>query len=887
MAEQKAVFNIDEITKQFKKGMEKNAKAVVDTAKASMMENAKDAAAAIKSIQDAQLKDLEKYAVRAAEINKQLADLRKAKGPAAESAKTFLRTERKTNEQQAQSIVREQLIGKKAARVRREIEHDDYKQTKDILSKEKRLYDDDFREAKDVQKRREKVKKEEMAKEKAMAKEAEKIQKYKYDSDYKEARDHNKKLDRETKETTKKKEKDKKDAYSLEHREAIHFNRQFDKTKKDAERKSERDAKLATRKQRDEKRNEMKESMHDAVLFHSALGAIAGPLPGGGIAMAGAYGYSSTSQRWKQGSIKRGEGKIGQAVAGMAGGVGGAAIMAGLAGLSMAVGGAVSGSQEEEVGSRSLARAYGGDPRKGNRAFRMGAGYGMTNNEAAPFTLQALQATRGQGGIDSVLRAQQGMGAGGEMAGLAGALTQGGAFGKSGAGIDETLKRALIDIFATGVAQGFENGNVAETMANATAAANERALGVIVKSSMVTEFSALQASLYNASGKDARFQGSAGAGAMQAYNNMVQGKGSPLSMGLALAANDVGKKGVALAKADAEAGLWGVRPSEEEAAEREISQAESGGAKLTDEQKKAIYAKYRTTGAQRFKKSLAQARKASGGKLAGTQLFLMGSQGMGAGFARATAKLKDSEITDERLKAEEEKHKTKGEKQQDLADQAFKAMVRMGQWKPFEIAVNELKYTLGMLLGKSGVLGQLLVVVNELTAMIRTALGAKAGGEKVRSTLRKETINPKLFGLDPDTIDPDVVEAMATATSDNLYANYKAAKALLTQPEQVAKLQNWLDAKRAEFAEQKAVQKKREAQSQEVADIGTGEDIGDVDYGALRRGERVLKRTIVKEVVVKQGSGSDTASRNESDRSEAARGVGTPVTRPVSEDITL
>ena len=456
-----------------------------------------------------------------------------------------------------------------------------------------------------------------------------------------------------------------------------------------SKRKKVQEDRIHRKKETDERRGHMKDELRDAVLFQSFLGATVGQLPGGQFAQAAAYGFVSTSQRWKQNALARGASKGSAGAQGFVGGVGGGLAMGGLAALAAGIAKGLGASRETEDQLRTLSLSASGSLETGQGAFRqmgmrgigekkysaMGA---MTYSQATPFAAQALGATRGVGGVEAVLRAQNVAGAGGQMSELMKSMSQGGAYlGMEGKDVDEATKRTWQNIFAAGISQGFKTGNVAEMIAVATAASSMRVVGTVLSKDSDNRIAMLMAHL----GGSEAFKGANAIPIMQSIHQMVTGQGSPLSQAFALQAAGMGQgESYVGARIKAQQGVLG-----------------KGG------------------GLGQFNKFMGGFRESFGEGSGDVQVQAMSiMSGLPEAAAKALLSLQGGGSLDEA------KYNKILEDAKPAEQKAWDAMVKLGQWKSFDQALEEFGKTLGNIISQSGVITELTGVLRTLNSTIRS-----------------------------------------------------------------------------------------------------------------------------------------------------------------------
>jgi len=624
--------------------------------------------------------------------------------------------------------------------------------------------------------------------------------------------------------TSKDAEYKKERAMGVAHSRAIDEDKKRDLMKK---RGLERDE---SRKSRAERIGQQRETMRDMVMFHSALQAVTGPLPGGGIIQAGAYGLTSGINRGSHdefGNKKKGlKGIAGGVLGGLSGMAGGLGIAALAAGMQHAV----SGSRNSESWLRTMSRATGGNVGAGGAFVGQARSHGLTAEESIPVSAQALHATRGLGGIDAAMRAQVVSGAGGEMSQLSGALTKGGAFG-GGPGADVRtnagLKKAWKDLFAAGVSQGFRSGNVPEMLAGAVAMANTRVLGGILKEGAGSEMAGLSAGMFKASGGDKAFQGESGFQMMGVANNMVQGKGSSYAQGMSLMNAGLGKGNDLIgAMADSESGLFSERMSEK--------------------------GKKKTSASERLSPLLAKYSQQAGGDKRAMAMLLMN-----AGVApNATAAIKMSEMDPRKLN--DSMIKKTMDAAAPIEQQAYKAMAGM-DWKTIDHLLESIDQQLGSFFNG---IGGPAFVKDVLTKTLEVLTGlAEFFNVKTSSQQNREAVAAAKQDL-PEGVGPVASGQTLTRRSGKLAAKEIANQGSGSQDElgaELAKLK--FHAQMTKFTEGMG-KSKHEASLGDV--YGQMHSVGGQSKRLKLAGQTFLFTTNVEQVSGEAGASSNQAKRSKS-----------------------
>lgn len=532
---------------------------------------------------------------------------------------------------------------------------------------------------------------------------------------YNKAMDASRKLNEDgTRKAQRNKRAEEKKALAQAHREALAEDKQFEKMRRmnaDGQRaadlkKIKADERAKSKQLRRANRDDLRGMMQDAVMFNSLVGAVFGSMPGGGIVQAGAYGLSSGFRRGatkidpKTGELVEREGSD-KWSNGIATGLAGGAAAAGLAALAAAFTNGLMGSKRTQAEIFSLAQASGGSLEMG-RAGRAAIGRehtGMTMADATPFAAQALKSTRGLGGVGAVLRSQVMAGAGGDMAGLLGAMTQGNAFvGSTGQSVDEVSKKALKDIFAAGIVQGFKNGNIAEMIAGATSIVNQRILGTTTSRSAGSNIAAAAALM----GGSNAFKGAAGFQMMQGLESMITGQGGAMSQALSLMSGGLGS-GSSYVQARINAQRGGIANRGPAAIGDFMSQFNSavGGAGATDERIMAF-------------KMMSGLSESAASEFLGMDPSQWGSD-------RAKGLLDSGK---------------------DYEKEAFRAMSQFGNWRSIAAKIENMGNTIGMMFEKFGLIEAMtkaLKHIDETLTEIATVGGLLSEGKHGAAAKRAAT----------------------------------------------------------------------------------------------------------------------------------------------------
>ena len=302
-------------------------------------------------------------------------------------------------------------------------------------------------------------------------------------------------------------------------------------------------------------------SLHATIAMSSHIARTLAPLPGGGVLHAGLAGLSSGVEEGRneyEDKMRR-EGKAGtpagRALYALGGGFKGALAGGGLTLLAKAVSGAVEGSREEENIFRQLTHAGGG-----TGMGRLGEGMaararGLQAPEAAGVLGQVFGAGGGEGAAAAALRAQTGLGMGGQYAQLLGGLANVGVRGGQQA-IDANAQRLWTDIIAAGYDKALgriDPRKVAAGISGAMQMLGTQTLGTV--SGDPAQIFRMQRFL----GQSEAFTGGRGFEMMGKLQSFVKGESSPLARAVSLMQSGLGQQGVGMVEAmrRSEQGLFG------------------------------------------------------------------------------------------------------------------------------------------------------------------------------------------------------------------------------------------------------------------------------------------------------------------------------------------
>lgn len=312
----------------------------------------------------------------------------------------------------------------------------------------------------------------------------------------------------------------------------------------------------AEQRKLDRRMTGFQQKLHGTLALSTALSQTLAPVPGGGVLHAGlagmAGGYAEGTIDPETGERRKG---LRGLVGGLLGGLKGLGVAAGLTLLAKGVGGAMQGSQESENVLRMLTHAGGG---VGLGRAGAGLAFGARGLQAPEAAGVIGQVFRGGGGTEAAraaLRAQVGLGLGGQYAQMLGGLADVGVRGGQQA-IDANAKKLWVDIIAAGYDKALgriDPRKVAAGISGAIQMMGRQTLGTTLGDP--SQIFRMQRFL----GQSGAFTGQRGFEMMGRLEGFVKGESSPLARAVSLMQSGLGKGGVGMVEAmrRSEQGLFG------------------------------------------------------------------------------------------------------------------------------------------------------------------------------------------------------------------------------------------------------------------------------------------------------------------------------------------